>query len=44
MEVRAMIELRGVRKTLGGVTVLDGVDLRVRPGECVVITGDSGAG
>jgi len=39
-----MIELRGVRKALGGVVVMDGVSLSVRPGECVVMTGDSGAG
>lgn len=39
-----MIELRGVRRTLGSVAVLDGVDLRVARGECVVVTGDSGAG
>jgi len=39
-----MIELRGVRRTLGGVTVLDGVHLCVARGECVVLTGDSGAG
>jgi len=44
VEASAVIELRGVRKTLGGVLVLDGVDLSVRPGECVVLTGDSGAG
>jgi iron(III) transport system ATP-binding protein len=39
-----MIELRGIRKTLGGKPVLEEVDLAVQPGECVVITGDSGSG
>ena len=39
-----MIELRGVRKALGGTTVLDDLDLLVHPGECVMIIGDSGAG
>jgi ABC-type sulfate/molybdate transport systems ATPase subunit len=39
-----VIELRGVRKTLGGRVLLDGVDLLVAAGECVLLTGDSGAG
>lgn len=44
VEAFAVIELRGVRKTMGGVIVLHDVDLAVQPGECVVLTGDSGAG
>ncbi len=39
-----MIELRDVRKTFGGKTVLDGVDLSVGKGESVVVIGGSGSG
>jgi ABC-type polar amino acid transport system ATPase subunit len=40
-----IIGLRGVRKTFpGGVLALDGVDLRVRQGEVLVIIGPSGSG
>jgi phospholipid/cholesterol/gamma-HCH transport system ATP-binding protein len=43
-ENRPIIELRGVRKSLGGQTVLDGVELAIEHGETVVIMGRSGAG
>ena len=39
-----LIDLRGVRKTLGGQKVLEGIDLRIAHGETVVIMGRSGAG
>jgi len=39
-----MLELRKVRKNLGGRMVLDGVDLRVKRGETLVIVGASGTG
>lgn len=38
------LELRGLRKSFGEAVVLDGIDLDVRPGEIVAITGPSGAG
>ncbi|MEU2795746.1 ABC transporter ATP-binding protein [Streptomyces sp. NPDC007027] len=38
------LRLRGVRFGYGGGTVLDGVDLTVRPGETVALVGASGAG
>jgi phospholipid/cholesterol/gamma-HCH transport system ATP-binding protein len=38
------LELRGIRKVLGGKTVLNGVDLAVAPGRSLVIIGGSGQG
>jgi phospholipid/cholesterol/gamma-HCH transport system ATP-binding protein len=38
------LDLKGVRKTFNGVTVLDGVDLAVAPGRSLVIIGGSGQG
>ncbi len=39
-----MIEIAGVVKRFGSNTVLDGVDLRIAPGEVVSILGASGSG
>ena len=39
-----MIAIRNLKKRLGGKQVLDGVDLEVRSGECVVVIGPSGTG
>lgn len=41
---RAVLSLRGVRKSFGAKTVLDGLDLEVRRSEILVILGRSGAG
>ena len=41
---QAMLEVRGLKKTFGGHTVLDGVDLQVFQGEVVAIIGPSGTG
>ena len=38
------VDLRGVCKRFGGVTALDGVDLRIEPGEAVGLIGPNGAG
>ena len=39
----AMVELKNIRKKLGGVDILNGVDLSVEEGEVVVILGPSGS-
>lgn len=39
-----MIEITGLVKRYGAITALDGVDLRVRAGEMLVVLGPSGAG
>jgi polar amino acid transport system ATP-binding protein len=39
-----MVRLEGVRKQFGDLVVLDGVDLRVAPGEVLVVIGPSGSG
>ncbi|MDP8917737.1 MAG: ATP-binding cassette domain-containing protein, partial [Pseudomonadota bacterium] len=39
-----MLNVEQVRKTFGKVTVLDGVNLAVKPGEVVSVLGSSGSG
>ncbi|NBS88379.1 MAG: ATP-binding cassette domain-containing protein, partial [Verrucomicrobia bacterium] len=39
-----MLELKGIRKSMGGQEVLRGVNLRVGPAERVVVIGRSGCG
>jgi len=38
------LEMTGVRKRFGATVALDGVDLRVAPGECHALVGQNGAG
>lgn len=38
------VEVRGLRKSFGGVPVLKGIDLKVEPGEIFVVMGPSGSG
>ncbi|SDN03754.1 phosphonate transport system ATP-binding protein [Lentzea albidocapillata subsp. violacea] len=39
-----MLAIRGLRKSFGGRTVLDGFDLSVEPGEFVALLGPNGSG
>jgi D-xylose transport system ATP-binding protein len=39
-----LFEMRGIRKSFAGVKALDGIDLKVRPGECLGLCGENGAG
>ena len=39
-----LLDLRGVGKGFNGVTVLDGVDFRLRTGEVMALIGENGAG
>jgi ABC-2 type transport system ATP-binding protein len=39
-----VIEIAGLRKAYAGRTILDGIDLTVRPGELVALLGPNGAG
>ncbi len=40
----SILELAGIQKAFGAVHVLNGVDLKVEPGEVVGLVGDNGAG
>ncbi|MEV4150965.1 amino acid ABC transporter ATP-binding protein [Amycolatopsis sp. NPDC049691] len=44
MTAEYTVDVRGVHKRFGTLTVLDGVDLRVRHGEVTVLLGPSGSG
>ncbi len=39
-----LVELKGVSKTFGTQTVLNGIDLKIYPGEAIAIIGPSGTG
>ncbi|MDR5857428.1 D-xylose ABC transporter ATP-binding protein [Caballeronia sp. LZ062] len=41
---QALLEMRGIAKSFGGVKALDGIDLVVNQGECVGLCGENGAG
>ena len=39
-----LLEMKGIAKRFDGVPALDGIDLAIRPGECVGLCGENGAG
>ena len=39
-----LLDMRGIVKDFNGVKALDGIDLKVRPGEVVGLCGENGAG
>ena len=39
-----LLEMRGITKEFSGVKAIDGINLTVRPGECVGLCGENGAG
>ena len=41
---QAVLDMAGIRKSFGAVTVLDGVKLNVYPGEIHALMGENGAG
>src|SRR5471032_398556 len=39
-----LLEMKDIVKKFGGVPALDGIDLKVSPGECIGLCGENGAG
>jgi len=39
-----LLDMRGIRKTFGNFAAVDGVDIKVRAGECLGLCGENGAG
>ena len=39
-----LLQMNGIVKRFAGVKALDGIDIQVRPGECVGLCGENGAG
>jgi len=39
-----LLEMKGIVKQFNGVRALDGIDLQIKPGECIGLCGENGAG
>ncbi|MBB3212912.1 D-xylose transport system ATP-binding protein [Herbaspirillum sp. Sphag1AN] len=39
-----LLEMKGIVKQFDGVRALDGIELKIRPGECIGLCGENGAG
>ena len=39
-----MVEFRGVSYSVGGTSILHGIDLEIQPGELLILLGESGCG
>ncbi|MFC5463040.1 D-xylose ABC transporter ATP-binding protein [Massilia niabensis] len=39
-----LLQMTGIVKAFGGIRALDGIDIRIRAGECVGLCGENGAG
>ena len=39
-----LLEMKGIVKQFDGVRALDGIDIKIRPGECIGLCGENGAG
>lgn len=39
-----LLEMKGIVKQFDGVRALDGIDLNIKPGECIGLCGENGAG
>ncbi|MEO7494122.1 MAG: D-xylose ABC transporter ATP-binding protein [Massilia sp.] len=39
-----LLEMKGIVKEFGGVRALNGIDIKVKPGECIGLCGENGAG
>ena len=44
VKMNEILELKGIKKAFGGVPVLNGIDLSVKPGEFITLLGSSGCG
>ena len=44
MKMNEILELKGIKKAFGGMPVLNGIDLSVKPGEFITLLGSSGCG
>jgi D-xylose transport system ATP-binding protein len=39
-----LLEMKGIVKEFGGVRALNGIDIQIKPGECIGLCGENGAG